>query len=295
MRLFLYISLIALVLTACGPKQPDAPDAPTAKEVSTVPTPAPSPKPAPEESPTANAPLNTLTDAQLVDEWLRIAKDPEHYKGDPRPFAICNTLDGTDPTALAPFIKLLDHPDTSSETKVFILQNIHFYMDADYIPTLLPLLESQDATTRSCTTTLLGGITHDSVTQALLRMKQDPDSRVAFAAWSGLAQQNQAPYRREFIDHYTSPDINQNQRAEIIRILLKGVHADDETIATSIITASDTDPTARKLLVMALADVGTASSIQALNDSISLDPSEEYRLLVESSIAVIKERSAPTQ
>jgi len=121
-------------------------------------------------------------------------------------------------------------------------------------------------------------------------MRQGSDPRVAFAAWSGLAQQGIDPHRREFIDQYISPTVRPNQRAGIVRILLKGLKIEAEAIASAVITASDTEPMVRKLFVMALADVRTPTSIPMIESNTSLDTIEEYKMLTEASIAMIQKR-----
>ncbi len=264
-----------LLLSACSP------DAPTSLEIEA---------PQSEQTSAPLPPVDSMNESALAAEWMLIAQAPQKFKGDPRVFAIGLRLDTLSPTALSPFIALLGKPDTSAETKIFILESTHYYMDTDYIPHLTPLLNSSDPTTRSCATTLLGGINDEVVIKSLTKMRQESDPRVAFAAWSGLAQQGIDPHRREFIDQYSSPTVRPNQRAEIVRILLKGVKTEDEAIASAVITASDTEPTVRKLLVMALADVGTPTSIPMIESSTSLDASEEYKMLAEASIAMIQKR-----
>ena len=75
-----------------------------------------------------------------------------------------------------------------------------------------------------------------------------------------------------------------------MRILLKGVKTEDETIAIAIIQSSNTDPTVRKLLVMALADVGTPKAIPSIESSTSLDSSEEFQMLSEAAVGMIRKR-----
>lgn len=276
--LYLAIATLLCPIVACSPR--------------TLPD---NPAPIPFETAPKLAHVNSLSEEALLSEWLTMAQDPGAYARDPRPLAICDQLDRLHPTALTPIIQLLGHPETSDPSKIFVLQCITINMALPYLPHLLPLLESQNPTTRSCATTLLGAIDDPAVIAPLLRMKQDSDPRVSFSAWSGLALRGEEPYRQNFVHHYLAPKATHAQRSEIIRVLLKDTRVSDEFIVSSIITTSETPPTVRHLLVMALANIGQLSSLKALQNSIPLDPSDEYRRLVESTIAVIQERSSITQ
>lgn len=273
------VVLIAILLSACSPDS---------EQVDTS-------APVVEAPPVLAPPVDTLSEADLVSEWLAMAKEPEAYIGNQRPLAICIQLDSMHPTALVPIVELLGQPDTSDTTKIFVLQNINFHMDMDYLPYILPLLVSEFPTTRSCATTLLGTVPDESVIEPLLRMKQDSDSRVAFSALSGLALHGEEPYRRDFVQYYLSPEVTISQRREIVRIIMHDPRPEDEFIISAILMASDTPPTVRHLLVMTLGNMGTESSIKAIHYSTSLDPSEEYRTLVDTTVAVIQERSQLTQ
>jgi len=140
-----------LLLSACSPE---------------VPTPIKTEEPVIAQDSTPLPPVDSMDETALPAEWVLIAQAPQKFKGDPRVFAIGLHLDTLSPTALSPFIALLGKPETSAETKTFILESTQYYMDTDYIPHLTPLLNSSDPTTRSCATALFGRINDEVVIKA---------------------------------------------------------------------------------------------------------------------------------
>lgn len=252
-------------------------------------------KPESEEDATTITPHVAVVEAQseediLVEEWLAMATEPDSHVGDTRPFQICDELSQMGPTALAPFIELLDDSEASGEAKIFVLQSININMTPAYIPQLMGLLDSTDQTARSCAVSLLGGIHDDSVAELLLGLKDDENSRVAFSALSGLAQQTGEPYRTEFVDLYFADGATRARKSEIFRVILMKTQASDLPVLEAEVVDPETVIGIRLVAAMLLGNIGNLDSIPELEKSLEVETDEQYQQLAQSTIAVLQER-----
>jgi len=235
----------------------------------------------------------TKSPEELLEEWMAyaVAADMKTPTGD-RPFAITDQLAASSPTALIPCIELLGDPESTPDTKVFVLQCITVNMTPNYIPTIKPLLSNENPDTRSCAYTLLGGIQDPSVPDLLTKGLEDDVPRVAFAALSGLAIQNVEPQRTEFTGKYWDDKTTLGQRLEILRVILKHPTANDLDILADFLTEPETSDKSRYLIAMVLGRIGTAEQIGALQKSLDMTTDDGYKDIVESAQALIEERGA---
>ncbi len=229
----------------------------------------------------------------LLEEWMAYAAaaDMKNPLND-RPFIITDQLAASSPTALAPCIELLGAEDTTPDTKVFVLQCVTVNMTPAYIPYIEPLLSNDNADTRSCAYTLLGGIQDPSVPGLLAEGLQDETKRVAFAALSGLAIQNVEPQRSDFMAKYWDDKTSTSERLEILRVILKRPKPSDLEILANFLTDSRTSDKSRYLIAMVLGRIGTPSEIEALQKSLDMTADDGYKDVVESARALIEERDA---
>ncbi|MFP6583506.1 MAG: hypothetical protein VCD00_13265 [Candidatus Hydrogenedentota bacterium] len=249
----------------------------------------------PEDDATTVTPQVAVVDALseeeiLIEEWLAMAAEPDSHVGDVRPFQICDELAQMGPTALAPFVELLDDSEASGATKIFVLQSINVNMSPAYIPQLTGLLDSGDQTARSCAVSLLGGIHDDAVAKLLLGLKDDDNSRVAFSALSGLAQQTGEPYRTEFVDLYFADDATRARKSEIFRVILMRTQASDLPVLEAEVADPETVIGIRLVATMLLGNFGDLDSIPELEKSLEIVTDEQYRQLAQSTIAALQER-----
>jgi HEAT repeat protein len=272
MRKVLLGSMVMLLAVGCIPEKPELDDETT-------------------DSGSVRVEKVPLTEEEkLVEEWLAMASDPGSYQGEMRPYQICDELAQMSPTALSPFIALLEEPDSSGETKMFVLQSININMTPSYIPQLFGLLESEESTTRSCAVTLLGGIRDDAVVERLKLLQDDDDDRVAFSALSGLAQQLDDPYRASLVDYYFTDEATRARKTEIFRIILLSPRESDCPILESEVVDAETDVGVRHVAAMLLGNLGNLDSIPSLEKSLEIEPSEQFQQLVLSTIATLQER-----
>lgn len=228
---------------------------------------------------------------RLVGELISILKEPERHRNNNRPYDICDELAAMSPTALSPIVELLGASDTSPETQIFVLQSININMTEAYLPFIEPLLVSENGATRSCATTLLGRIETEAVVALLTDLKGDANERVAFSAWSGLAQQGVEPYRQEFVAYYVNPEASATQRSEIVRVIVTRTLPEDIPTLSLAVRDQATNSRVRRMISIILGSMGTPESIEALEKSMELDSGSDYRNLAESAIALITERN----
>lgn len=237
----------------------------------------------------------TKTPEEMLEEWMAYAIAPDlENSQNIRPFTLTDQLAATSPTALAPCIELLGKPDTSPDTKVFVLQCVTVNMTPAYIPYIKPLLNHENPDTRSCAYTLLGGILDPSIPGLLEAGLKDEVQRVAFAALSGLAIHNIEPARSEFMASYWDEDTTANQRQEILRVIFKMPTENELKILSDFITNADTSDRTRFMIAMIFGRIGTDAEIEALQKSVELSTDEAYKDVVESAEALILERGAVT-
>jgi HEAT repeat protein len=237
----------------------------------------------------------TKSPEELLEEWMAYAAAADMKTvPDDRPFAITDQLAATSPTALAPCIELLGDPESTPDTKVFVLQCITVNMTPNYIPTIKPLLNNENPDTRSCAYTLLGGIQDTSVPDMLKKGLEDDVPRVAFAALSGLAIHNVEPQRTEFTGKYWDDKTTLGQRLEILRVILKHPTTDDLDILADFLTEPQTSDKSRYLIAMVLGRIGTTKQIDALQKSLDMTADDGYKEIVESAQALIEERDGDT-
>lgn len=269
----LVVALLACVLSAgCIPEKPEEPVEPEmTTEAQVIAEP---------ESP----------EELLFSEWLVLASDPDLRMSDMRAFQICDELSQANPTALSPILDLLDAETTDAGLKVYILQSININMTSAYIPQLLELLESNERTTRSCATTLLGSVRDPAVVDHLEELKNDDDPRVAFSALSGLAQQAPEKYREEFISDYFSEEATRARKAEVMRVIFLKPQESDVRVLEAEIADPESEMGIRSLSAMLLGSFGNLDSIPALEKGIELSEDDQFKQLALSTIATIQER-----
>jgi HEAT repeat protein len=137
----------------------------------------------------------------------------------------------------------------------------------------------------------LGPIRSEAVVELLLGLREDENGLVSFSAWSGLAQQNEEPFRRDFVAYYADPKASMAQRAEIVRVIVtRTVAADIATLGLAV-GDEETTPRVRRFVSIILGQMGTLESIDALERSVELESGADYRDLAESAIALIRERN----
>lgn len=234
---------------------------------------------------------NTQNESALIDELITILNDPAANRSNVRPYQIAAELTASSPTSLTAAIDLVGSATTGDQTKIFVLQVVNPYMTQAYLPFIKSLLDSHDPVTRSCATSLLGPIPTQNVIELLSQLREDANPAVAFSAWSGLALQAQEPHRNEFIQFYKSPESSKAQRSEIIRVILFNPQLEDLPTLSMAVKSKDIEAGTRRIIATALGDLGTIQCVESLNDSIKFESANDYRILVESAIALINERN----
>jgi hypothetical protein len=265
MKYFLAIVVCAIITCGCIPTKPES-EVDIVESVSSV--------------------------SALIDELVALLNDPVANSSIARPYQICAELVAMDPLALSSIVELVGSVDTSDMSKIFILQVVFPYMSAGYIPSIKTLLDSDNGVTRSCATSLLGPIVSPEVIELLVELRSDENSSVAFSAWSGLALQGEEPHRSEFVHFYTNPEAIVAQRDEIIRVILYQIpQLDDMPILSMAVNSLETDGQRRRIIVTALGDLGTIDCVEPLKESVQFESGSDYQVLVDSAIALIKERN----
>lgn len=262
--------LMLLLASGCIPTKPEPPD---------------------ESAPTSAEPTSGDQQAVLTDELIALLNDPDSNRMNARTYQLREQLPMMSPTALAPIVELLGKAETSDDTRVFILQTINIYMTEAYLPSIEKLLDSEYPVVRSCATILLGPIQSPEAVALLHRMKADPSDGVSFSAWSGLAEHGIEPHRSELINFYTSPEVIEAQRAEIIRVILIDPKLEDLPVLSLAVNAGETSLPFRMAIASVLGEIGTLDSVDSLEKSIVQTDSADYRALAESAIALIQERN----
>lgn len=227
----------------------------------------------------------------LTDELLAMAQDPDNRAQEANAYIVTDKLALTGPTALAPLLDLLDQPESSGDTKLFVLRCVHARMTPAYLPQLRALLESKKPVTRSCAAQLIGAIHSDESVEILKELYRGDDSHVAFSALSGLAQQVGDPYRNELSEMYFAEGTSEAKKTEVVRVIIMNPKPEDVKILESVIVSDSAGPNMRNIAAMWVAQHGDLDSITVLEKSIELDGREEYRQMVEAGIAAIRERN----
>lgn len=269
MRLFITIILCAILTQGCFPTTPPVPPGTT-----------------------TGPPPVQKSEATLVAELMKILKDPKANVASMQPYLLCDELAAKGPTALAPIVQMLDDPETSPETMIFILQSININMGPTYFPFVKPLLDSQNPVTRSCATQLLGAIKTQESTDLLLMLRENEneDNGIRFTAWSGLAQHEVEPQRTNFISYYTNPEVRKSQKDEIIRIIMINPKPLDTDILVVTLLKKGIAPQLRAAIVNIVTKIGSSRHIESLRKSTEVELLPEYKALVELAVARIMER-----
>ena len=230
--------------------------------------------------------LSGTTPGELVEEFTMMAKDPATHTPEYRRFIIAEQLASMGPKTLTPIIELMGAPESSGETRLFILQTLADYLTPLYMDDLTPLLVSENPVIRACAVSLIGHIDHPDVMPLLEVARKDTDTRVSFSALSGQAVRGDEGARKELCGMYFAEDAELTHKQEVIRVILRSPLEDDLEILKSAVNEEFVSIGNRALVARALGHLGDPSAIEPLKKSL-----DEYSdpVFVDLALAALEE------
>lgn len=238
--------------------------------------------------------LNESTPGQLVEEFVRMAQDPATHTPEYRRFVIVDQLASMGPKTLVPIIDLMAAPETSDDTRLFILQSLAERLTPLYMDDLTPLLESENHVIRACAVTLIGHIDHPDVMSLLELAREDEAKGVSFSALSGMAVRGDPKAREELYALYFDKDVELYHKHEIIRVILLAPGKENLEILTSALNEDYVSIKTRSLIAGTLGILGDASSIELLEKSLEKFADPIFFQMASGSIAMIRQREEET-
>lgn len=229
----------------------------------------------PEISGDVEALLSPMTPGQLVEEFTKMAQDPESYAEDWDRLVIISQLAAMGPKTLTPIIDLMAAPESSGETRLFVLQSLADRVTPLYMDDLTPLVESEDPVVRACAVSLLGQIDHPDAMPLLVSARSDEDSRVSFSALSSMAVLGDQDARNELCGMYFEDGAREIHKREVVRVVLRDPADEDLKILNSALNENYLDNMTRSQVAVALGRLGDVSAIGPLEKSLeqySTDP-----------------------
>ncbi len=235
------------------------------------------------------------TPGQLVQTIIDMSHTPAQYSEKPERHIYTRQLASMGPTALTPLIEYMAAPETEDTARLFILQCVNELLTPVYLPSLAPMLESDDQVIRAIGVTAIGVIENESVVPLLQIARNDPAPRVAFSALSSLALQGDESARQElkrmYEENATMGDIPEIQiKREVIRVLVRDSRPEDLPILSNALNEPYVEVNFRAAIVRALGRLGDPSVIPLLEQSVELQKEDAYGKLVQQAIAAINER-----
>lgn len=278
---------------ACGPTEPQPVQAPPQQPAAAQPTPgAPTPETPP--APAAAQPEQTLSKEQLLEKWLKVAKNAAP---DAASISEASTLAAqiavADRTAYAPMLDILADPASTPAAKVASTVSLKFFVQPSMIVRLRELSKTgQEATTRACATELLGAIPGQETDALLDQLKTDPERRVRFTALKAIASRNPEG-RKDLQEYWKLPDVTKREKAAIVQTLAVGPISDSLGIFQEAILDTEIEESVRLQAAQLLAQVGDKSMLDALNQCAEKDPSEQVRAAAKAGVDAISARKEP--
>ena len=237
--------------------------------------------------------LRETTPGELVEEFTMMAKDPATHTAEYRRFIVVDRLVSIGPKTLTPIIELLAAPESSGETRLFILQTLADRLTPLYMDDLTPLLASEDSVIRACAVTLIGHIDHPDVMPLLEVARKDGDTSVSFSALSSQAVQGDEDARKELCGMYFSEDAKLTHKREVIRVILRSPAEEDLEILKSAVNEDFVFIKTRALVAHALGQLGDASAIEPLKKSLEQYSDPNFIDLASSALKEIEQHAEP--
>ncbi len=222
----------------------------------------------PEVSGDVEALLSPMTPGQLVEEFTRMARDPETHEEGWERLVLITQLSAMGPKTLTPIIEMMAAPESSGKTRIFVLQSLAGRMSPLYMDDLSPLVDSEDPVIRACAISLLGHIDHADAMPLLVAARSDEDSRVSFSALSSMAVMGDEAARNELRGMYFVDDARIIHKREVVRVVLRKPEAGDLKILKSALVEEYLDDMTRSQVAVALGQLGDASAIGPLQKSL---------------------------
>lgn len=236
--------------------------------------------------------MSEATPGQLVAEFIEMANEPEKWTDDFRRIVIVKQLSAMGPSTLTPLINLMASPNSSPETRLFILQSLADRVSPLYLRDLAPLISSEDPVLRACVITLIGHMDHPDVIKLLELAENDVDSRVSFSALSGKAIQGDPVAREKLLGMYFDPTTRVLHKREVIRVILRTTQMSDLDILLSALDEDFLYIKTRALVAEVLGHIGDESALEPLERSLSLYEDPIFIKLASAAIEEIKQSTA---
>jgi hypothetical protein len=236
-----------------------------------------------------------LTPGQLVQTIIGMSGDMDRYGDSIDRHILTDQLAQTGPTALTPLLDYMQAVDTDPSARLFILQCVTIHLTPLYLPSIRPMVESEDPVIRAIGVTALGSIDDETVPPLLKQARNDPETRVAFSALSSLAMHGDLESREELKQLYltggTVGDIPVEQvNREIVRALTHDTQPEDLPVLMDALNQPYMEVNQRSAIARALGRMGDASAIPVLEQSVNLQNEPAYGELVQGVIAAIQAR-----
>jgi hypothetical protein len=248
----------------------------------------------PEDTEQVQQLLNESTPGQLVEEFTMMALDPATHTPEYRRFVILDQLASMGPKTLTPIIDLMAGPETSNDTRLFILQSLAKRLTPLYMDDLTPLLVSENHVIRACAVTLIGHIDHPDVMALLEVARKDSALGVSFSALSGMAIRGDQKARGELYAMYFDEEAELFHKREIVRVILLAPVTEDLDILTSALIEDYVSIKTRALVAGALAIVGDSSSIEPLEKSLEKYTDPIFIQFASGALETIRQREEET-
>lgn len=218
--------------------------------------------------------LSPMTPGQLVEEFTRMARDPQTHAEGWDQLVLITQLSTMGPKTLTPIIELMGAPESSGETRLFVLQSLADRLSELYMDDLAPLVDSEDPVIRACAVSLIGHIDHAEAMPLLVAARSDEDSRVSFSALSGMAILGNDNARDELRGMYFEDGARIIHKREVVRVIIRKPEKDDLPILKSALLEEYLDDMTRSQVAVALGQLGDASAIEPLEKSLELYTSD---------------------
>lgn len=237
--------------------------------------------------------LSETTPGELVEEFTMMAKDPATHTQEYRRFIVADRLVSMGPKTLTPILKLMAAPESSAETRLFVLQTLADRLTPLYMDDLTPMLMSENPVVRACAVTLIGHIDSPDVLPLLATARNDADTRVSFSALSSQAVRGDEVARKELCGMYFAEDAKLTHKREVIRVILRAPVEDDLEILKNAVNEEFVFMKTRALVARALGKLGDSSAIEPLKKSLDQFSDPVFIDLASAALEEIQQRTGP--
>ena len=197
------------------------------------------------------------------------------------------------PGGLKPLLDVMGDPSSSDNHKLFALLSLIPVLDDAMEPRLLELTQAGNPiTTRSCAIHLLGSLSTDTALKRAEELLDDPEHRVRTAALVVQLKARNPAAHGHVMKIWEDPETKAKDREAILLMLPDEMFQQHEAVFGKALLEDDLVSLAREAVAAALGRVGTASSIEVLEQAAAGDSDDKVQTVAKAAADAIRAREA---